>query len=117
MHLYQGDTLEALGKAFGLGGLGLAALWIVMRSKFWKNGSPRSTEVPRTEGSMASGQLTVSEWENKMRKMHDESREELMGDMRQLMESRIAEAVREALSPLPNAIAQELRRIFQEKGL
>lgn len=37
--MLQGDSLEAVGKIFGVGGIGLAALWLVLRTKPWKNGN------------------------------------------------------------------------------
>lgn len=120
-----GDTFSSLIKSFGLAGVGLVALWITLNSRLWDKLRTDKTQTNGngrlTEGGMASGLLTVAQWEQKFTKMHEESNETLMADMRDLLENRlsnvVAEAIKEALEPLPRSIADALRQVLKEKGL
>lgn len=91
----NGDTFETFGKVFGVGGIGLAALWIVMRSRFWKNGNNSSSK---------SGERSVEEWEGRMRVLQEDANENLMEDIRALVDARTAILTEKVTEPIVKEI-------------
>jgi hypothetical protein len=72
---------------FGWGAAGLFALWLVLKEKPWKNGAKKIN---------GAGERSVEEWRGILKDLLHESNEELMNDMRNLMNTR-NEKVREII--------------------
>ena len=69
----------ALLNNFGWGAVGLAALWLVLKFKPWKNGNGHTNK---------SGDRTPEEWIGRMKELHEQANEKLLVDIERLLDSR-----------------------------
>jgi hypothetical protein len=82
----------------GGGAVAVAIMTVLFKFKPWENRNVKAN-------GNKSGDRSIEEWEGRMRKMHQESEEHIMTDMRNLMESRTLTLVEKVTDP----IVKELR--------
>jgi len=89
----------SLFKDFGWGGLGLAALYLVLKMKPWERKNGNGNGKHGIVGPK-SGELDPEVWKAEIRRIIQEENESLMNDLRLLLEARTGTLVKELREPL-----------------
>jgi hypothetical protein len=108
MLLKEGGAIAALVVVFFI----LKLLMPLFQARTANGGKNGRTAV---EAAAKSGELSPTEWEGRMEKLHQESEERLMEDMRSLMNARTLTLVEKVTQPIVAEI-RALREDLARRG-